>query len=137
MADANEDPAANNAAGAGTGDDDSNDTKKKKEKKNHNKYRRDKPWDNETIDHWKVEPWKADDSNNDNNDNNNVDKLVGGHLLEESSFATLFPKYREHYLRTVWPVVTRTLDGVGCACELNLVEVSEREKKYYDWVVTK
>lgn len=23
--------------------------------KNHKKYRRDKPWDNEEIDHWKVE----------------------------------------------------------------------------------
>ena len=23
--------------------------------KNHNKYRKDKPWDSETIDHWKVE----------------------------------------------------------------------------------
>ena len=23
--------------------------------KNHNKYRRDKPWDNEEIDHWKLE----------------------------------------------------------------------------------
>ena len=82
-------------------------------KKNHNKYRRDKPWDNEDIDHWNVDSWKTD-----------KDKLPGGHLLEESSFATLFPKYREAYLRQVWPVVTRSLDAVGIACELNLVEGS-------------
>lgn len=30
-------------------------------------------------------------------------------LLEESSFATLFPQYREAYLREVWPMVTRSL----------------------------
>lgn len=82
-------------------------------KKNHSKYRRDKPWDNEEIDHWKIESWKSGE-----------DQLPGGHLLEESSFATLFPKYRETYLRQVWPVVTRQLDSRGIACELNLVEGS-------------
>lgn len=79
--------------------------------KNHNKYRKDKPWDNEDIDHWKNEEW--DD-----------EQLPGGRLLEESSFATLFPKYREAYLRQVWPIVTRQLDKHGVACELNLVEGS-------------
>ena len=65
-------------------------------KKKHNKYRRDKPWDHEGIDHWKVEEWKPD--------------YMSGSLLEESSFATLFPKYREQYLREVWPTVTKTLE---------------------------
>lgn len=82
-------------------------------KKNHNKYRRDKPWDNENIDHWKIEAW-----------NNDKDRLPGGRLLEESSFATLFPKYRENYLRQVWPVVTKALDQHKIACELNLIEGS-------------
>ncbi|KAJ2371631.1 ribosomal RNA assembly protein krr1, partial [Coemansia sp. RSA 2603] len=45
-------------------------------------------------------------------------------LLEESSFATLFPKYRETYLREIWPLVTRTLDSHGLACQLDLVEGS-------------
>ncbi|KAJ1918584.1 ribosomal RNA assembly protein krr1 [Mycoemilia scoparia] len=45
-------------------------------------------------------------------------------LLEESSFATLFPKYRENYLREVWPHVTSVLEKSGIACVLDLVEGS-------------
>ena len=88
-------------------------TEEVEQKKNHNKYRREKPWDNEEIDHWAVDKW--DEEN---------DALPGGHLLEESSFATLFPKYREAYLRQTWPIVTKALDKVKIACELNLVEGS-------------
>eukprot|EP00584_Thalassiosira_punctigera_P019276 CAMPEP_0172551630 /NCGR_PEP_ID=MMETSP1067-20121228/40110_1 /TAXON_ID=265564 ORGANISM="Thalassiosira punctigera, Strain Tpunct2005C2" /NCGR_SAMPLE_ID=MMETSP1067 /ASSEMBLY_ACC=CAM_ASM_000444 /LENGTH=443 /DNA_ID=CAMNT_0013339439 /DNA_START=110 /DNA_END=1441 /DNA_ORIENTATION=- len=83
-------------------------------KKNHNKYRRDKPWDTPDVNHWEVKPWDETDG----------DALPGGRLLEESSFATLFPKYREKYLREVWPLVTRSLDKHKIACELNLVEGS-------------
>ena len=70
-----------------------------------------------------MEPWKTDDTNN-NNSKSNTNPLPGGRLLEESSFACLFPKYREAYLRQIWPVLTRQLDGHGIACELNLVEGS-------------
>ena len=52
-------------------------------------------WDNDSIDHWKIEEFKPGD--------------MASSLLEESSFATLFPKYREKYLQQVWPHVTRTL----------------------------
>jgi ribosomal RNA assembly protein len=78
--------------------------------KNHKKYRRDKPWDNDQIDHWKVDDWKPE--------------FMPSHLLEESSFATLFPKYREKYLREVWPIVTAACEKQGIACELNLIEGS-------------
>ncbi|CAJ1955287.1 unnamed protein product [Cylindrotheca closterium] len=88
-------------------------TESKSQQKNHKKYRRDKPWDNENIDHWKIDHW-----------NDKEDKLPGGRLLEESSFATLFPKYRENYLRQVWPVITKALDSLKIACELDLVEGS-------------
>ena len=49
---------------------------------------------------------------------------MGAPLSEESSFATLFPKYREKYLRDVWPQVTSTLKAHGLKCDLNLVEGS-------------
>ena len=38
-------------------------------------HRKDKPWDVEGTDHWKVEPWNETD--------------MPGPLLEESSFATV------------------------------------------------
>lgn len=73
-------------------------------------HRKDKPWDNDTINHWEIQTFTKDDN------------PYG--LLEESSFATLFPKYREKYLREVWPSVTKALKEHGVACELNLVEGS-------------
>lgn len=73
-------------------------------------HRKDKPWDHEGIDHWKVEEFKSENGS--------------GAFLEESSFATLFPQYREKYLREVWKVVTAELDKFGVACQLNLVEGS-------------
>ena len=79
-------------------------------KKDHNKYRKPKPWDVEGTDHWKIEEWKPEH--------------LKAPLLEVSSFATLFPQYREKYLREVWPLVTNELQKLGLACELNLVEGS-------------
>jgi ribosomal RNA assembly protein len=75
------------------------------------KHRKDKPWDDGTVDKWKETEWKDVD-------------LPGGRMLEESAFATLFPAYREKYLKEIWPAFTRHLKLVGVACELNLVEGS-------------
>jgi hypothetical protein len=71
------------------------------------KHDKPKPWDTPDIDHWKLE--RFDPSWNE------------GGMLEESSFSTLFPQYREKYLRETWPVVTRALKEHGISCELNLV----------------
>lgn len=45
-------------------------------------------------------------------------------LLEESSFATLFPKYREQYLKEHWPVIQKALDEHALKAEMDLVEGS-------------
>ena len=46
-------------------------------------------------------------------------------MLEESSFATLYPAYREKYLREVWPMVQKMLsDGHNLKAELDVIEGS-------------
>jgi ribosomal RNA assembly protein len=74
------------------------------------RHRKEKPWDTDDIDHWKIDSFKPEE--------------LSGPLLEESNFATLFPKYRDAYLKEVWSHVTKALKAHGIACELNLVEGS-------------
>ncbi|XP_004536330.1 KRR1 small subunit processome component homolog [Ceratitis capitata] len=45
-------------------------------------------------------------------------------MVEESSFATLFPKYREKYLNEIWPLVRECLSEHHLKAELDLVEGS-------------
>ncbi|KAF9036970.1 hypothetical protein BDZ89DRAFT_946237 [Hymenopellis radicata] len=91
-------------------------------------HRKDKPWDTDDIDHWKIEQFAAEDNK-------------AGAFTEESSFATLFPKYREKYLREVWSAVTRALDTHGIACTLDLVHgsmaVRTTRKTYDPYIVLK
>ena len=74
------------------------------------RYRKDKPWDTDDIDHWAPISVTSD--------------TPLPPPLEESSFAVLFPRYREKYLREVWPIVTSTLAHYGISCQLDLVEGS-------------
>lgn len=53
-----------------------------------------------------------------------LDEKLGSAVVEESSFATLFPKYREVYLKEAWPLVTKALERRGIACTLDLIEGS-------------
>jgi ribosomal RNA assembly protein len=85
-------------------------------------YKRDKPWDTDDIDKWKIEEFKPEHN-------------VSGSFAEESSFMTLFPKYREVYLKEAWPMITRSLEKHGVACTLDLVEGSmtvKTTRKTYD-----
>ncbi|KAI9678323.1 MAG: ribosomal RNA assembly protein krr1 [Caeruleum heppii] len=74
-------------------------------------HKQEKPWDTDDIDKWKVDTFTPTDN-------------LAGTFAEESSFATLFPKYREVYLREAWPLISRSLEKHGIACTLDLVEGS-------------
>ncbi|KAL3234237.1 KRR1 small subunit processome component [Nakaseomyces bracarensis] len=86
-------------------------------------YNKDKPWDTEDIDKWKIDEFSPEDNKS------------GQPFAEESSFMTLFPKYREVYLKSIWNDVTRSLDKHHIACTLDLVEGSmtvKTTRKTYD-----
>ncbi|WWD22002.1 hypothetical protein CI109_106490 [Kwoniella shandongensis] len=93
------------------------------------RHRKDKPWDTDDIDHWAVESFPAPPTDQHRP------------FLEESSFALLFPKYREPYLRSVWASITSALEANGLACELDLVQgkmtVKTTRKTWDPYVVLK
>ncbi|KAI3643896.1 hypothetical protein MP228_010060 [Amoeboaphelidium protococcarum] len=72
------------------------------------RHRKDKPWDTPDINKWEIVKPPED----------------AQPLTEESTFATLFPKYREQYLKSVWSRVTKELQKHGVSCILNLIEGS-------------
>ncbi|KAI1980105.1 ribosomal RNA assembly protein krr1 [Ophidiomyces ophidiicola] len=74
-------------------------------------HNKEKPWDTEDINKWKIDEFKPEHN-------------IAGTFAEESSFVSLFPKYREVYLKETWPMVTRSLEKHGIACTLDLVEGS-------------
>ncbi|KAJ5407867.1 hypothetical protein N7509_001750 [Penicillium cosmopolitanum] len=85
-------------------------------------YNKEKAWDTEDIDKWKIDEFKPEDN-------------VAGNFAEESSFVILFPKYRESYLKEAWPTITKALEKQGIACTLDLVEGSmavKTTRKTYD-----
>jgi ribosomal RNA assembly protein len=75
------------------------------------RYRKEKPWDNDpNLDKWKVDEFKPEDNPHG--------------LLEESSFAVLFPQYREKYLKEIWPLAKKELSRLKIIAELDLIEGS-------------
>ena len=83
------------------------------------RFRKDKPWDNDpTIDKFKIEEFKKGD--------------MKTSLLEESSFAVLFPQYREKYIKEVFPHIRKALKEYGVKAELDLIEGSMTVKTTKD-----
>ncbi|KAL8429870.1 hypothetical protein Efla_004684 [Eimeria flavescens] len=91
------------------------------------KYRREKPWDDETVEHWKIEPFLPEHN------------PLG--MTEESSFATLFPRYREKYLKDIWQEVKKELALHFVKAELDLAEgsmtVRTTNKTYDPYIILK
>ncbi|KAL9124487.1 MAG: hypothetical protein Q9217_006183 [Psora testacea] len=85
-------------------------------------HKQEKPWDTDDIDKWNVDAFTPEDNKS-------------GTFTEESSFATLFPKYREVYLKEAWPLITRSLSAHHIGCTLDLIEGSmsvRTTRKTYD-----
>ncbi len=83
------------------------------------RFRKDKPWDNDpTIDKFKIEQFNKGD--------------MKSSLLEESSFAVLFPQYREKYIKEVFPHIRKALKEYGIKAELDLIEGSMTVKTTKD-----
>lgn len=91
------------------------------------KYRKDKPWDNENIDHWKVEKFTQEDNKH--------------HFLEESSFKVLFPKYREKYLQQFSSDIKNVLNKHFIKFEIDLIEgymcVKTTKKTFDPYIIIK
>ncbi|SOV10536.1 KRR1 small subunit processome component, putative [Plasmodium sp. gorilla clade G2] len=91
------------------------------------KYRKEKPWDNENIDHWKVEKFTQEDNKH--------------HFLEESSFKVLFPKYREKYLQQFSSDIKNVLNKHFIKFEINLIEgymcVKTTKKTFDPYIIIK
>lgn len=66
---------------------------------------------------------------------------MNGSLLAESSFATLFPKYREKYIQEVFGMVKKSMKDHGIRAELNLMEgsltVKTTNKTWDPWAIMK
>lgn len=94
------------------------------EPKNNRKYEKDKPWDTDDIDHWKIVPVSNEHP-----------------LLETSSFATLFPKYRQVYIQSIFPRLTQALLVAGIAITLDLIQgsitVETTEKTFDPFIIFK
>jgi ribosomal RNA assembly protein len=103
-------------------------TETPKEVNKNKRFRKDKPWDNDpTLDKWKVDPFTKDDS-----------KYP---FASESSFAVLFPQYREKYIKEVWPHIKKACKEHGIKADLDLINgtmtVSTTKDTFDPYVIIK
>jgi len=93
--------------------------------KHKGKHKKEKPWDHEGIDHWAQKPFEKGE--------------MIAPLQEESSFAVLFPRHREGYLKEVWPLVEKHLKVHGITAILDLREgsmtVKTTRKTWDPWAI--
>lgn len=104
-------------------------------------HKKEKPWDTDDIDKWKVSRLRMHATGTFGADHGQKletfkpEDNAAGTFAEESSFATLFPKYREVYLKEAWPLITRSLASHHIDCTLDLIEGSmsvRTTRKTYD-----
>eukprot|EP01067_Filipodium_phascolosomae_P009244 Filipodium_phascolosomae@DN8189_c0_g1_i1.p1 len=83
--------------------------------------------DSDEIDHWTQKAFQPGD--------------MPHNLLEESSFSTMFPRYREEYLRLAWDEVKRSLKPYHLKADLDLVAgtmtVSTTRKTWDPYIIVK
>ncbi|XP_036432903.1 KRR1 small subunit processome component homolog [Colossoma macropomum] len=99
---------------------------REKEKEKNNKHRKEKQNTDESELLTVPDGWKEPQFTREDNPRG---------LLEESSFATLFPKYREAYLKECWPLVQKALGEIFINATLDLIEGSvtvSTTKKTFD-----
>lgn len=99
-----------------------------KETNKNKRFRKDKPWDNDPdLDKWKLEEFKEGD--------------MKTPLLEKSTFAVLFPQYREKYIDEVFPLVKKCLHEYGIRSELDKLEgsitISTSSKTWDPFIILK
>ncbi|KAH0487705.1 MAG: hypothetical protein KVP17_000765 [Porospora cf. gigantea B] len=101
--------------------------KEKGRQPDHKKYRKDKPWDTDDVDKWEVKPFTEEDNPNG--------------LLEESEFVIMFPKYREKYLKEMWPQLEAFMAEFRLEVHLDLAEgtvkVSNTKKTFDPYAIIK
>ena len=87
-------------------------------KKDHNKYRRDKPWDTDDIDHWEVSPWRTSSTRSSNDHQDDDDERDGKNFVRQSGDFSMLQCFEYH--QTLHFAILFFVIG-GSLCGLNVV----------------